>query len=116
MTGGEHRTRCPRFDYDRHAVPTYYPERECAWCDIERRRQLVHWMPMLGELYDWLDGCDVSYRTQIALYEWFMDEMPYGVQKFRTGDPDSWLADRPHLVEELIATVEDACIFTVNGT
>jgi len=28
------------------------------------------------------------------LYDYFRDEMPYGVQKARTGDPEEWIADR----------------------
>lgn len=27
------------------------------------------------------------------VYEDFMDKMPYGTAKARTGDPDNWLAD-----------------------
>jgi len=29
-----------------------------------------------------------------ALYEYYFDEMPYGVQKARTGDPYEWITDR----------------------
>ena len=28
------------------------------------------------------------------LYKYFQEEMPYGVQKARTGMPDEWIADR----------------------
>ena len=29
-----------------------------------------------------------------ALYDYYQDDMPYGVQKGRTGDPHDWIADR----------------------
>ena len=33
------------------------------------------------------------------LFDFYMDDMPYGVAKARTGDPDQWILDR--LEEEL---------------
>lgn len=29
-----------------------------------------------------------------ALYEYYFDDMPYGVQKARTGDPYEWIGQR----------------------
>jgi hypothetical protein len=31
-----------------------------------------------------------------VLYEYYFDEMPYGVAKARTGDPHAWIADKFH--------------------
>ena len=28
------------------------------------------------------------------LFEYYADEMPYGVQKCRTGDPDEWIFEK----------------------
>ncbi len=33
-------------------------------------------------------------NAQTALYEYFMEQMPYGTAKARTGDPDVWITDR----------------------
>ena len=46
----------------------------------------------------WLDG-DIDFYalpqgTVDALYEYYSDEMPYGVAKARTGEPDEWIEDR----------------------
>lgn len=38
--------------------------------------------------------------TPPFLYEAFMDDMPYGTAKARTGDPDNWLADNQDLIED----------------
>ena len=38
-----------------------------------------------GELSDDLYDC---------LYEYYVDEMPYGVAKARSGDPKDWISDR----------------------
>jgi len=48
-------------------------------------------------LKDFVEGkVDLGSNPELAekLYEYFADEMPYGVQKARTGDPDIWLADK----------------------
>lgn len=39
------------------------------------------------ELFDASDLYDV-------LFQYYSDEMPYGIQKARTGDPDQWILDR----------------------
>ena len=36
----------------------------------------------------------LSDGAQTKLYEMFLPEMPYGVAKARTGDPDVWIGDR----------------------
>lgn len=42
------------------------------------------------------DYFDASRGLQDKLYEWYLDsgEMPYGIAKARTGDPDEWIQDR----------------------
>jgi hypothetical protein len=37
---------------------------------------------------------DLSDKLRSALYDYYFDEMPYGTQKARTGDPDEFVADR----------------------
>jgi len=43
----------------------------------------------------WLEGeidfYDMPVQTRDTLYDFYQDEMPYGVQKARTGDPDEWI-------------------------
>ncbi len=41
-------------------------------------------------IQDALDDRDCNY----ALFVYYMDEMPYGTQKARTGDPYEWLFER----------------------
>lgn len=44
---------------------------------------------LIGELdIDSIDGLHEK------LYEYYQDEMPYGVQKARTGDPYEWIYER----------------------
>lgn len=44
------------------------------------------------DLYDKIPKSHLTYFD--VLYEHFQTEMPYGVQKARTGDPDSWIIDK----------------------
>ena len=39
---------------------------------------------------------DTTSALQEKIYSWYLDsgEMPYGVAKARTGDPDAWIYDR----------------------
>jgi hypothetical protein len=38
------------------------------------------------------DIFDSGYYTK--LFDYYVHEMPYGVAKARTGDPDQWILDR----------------------
>lgn len=40
-----------------------------------------------------LDFYNMSQLAQTVLYEHFIGDMPYGVAKARTGDPDQWIAE-----------------------
>ena len=46
-----------------------------------------------------MDYYKLSQELQTKLYDHFMPDMPYGVAKARSGDPDEWIVD--HL-EELL--------------
>lgn len=46
----------------------------------------------LLEMWDPIPGTDTSYLE--VLCEYYADEMPYGVMKARTGDPDEWIYHR----------------------
>jgi hypothetical protein len=39
------------------------------------------------DLFDAADLYDI-------LFQYYSDEMPYGIQKARTGDPDQWILNR----------------------
>ena len=43
----------------------------------------------------WLEGeidfYDLPVQTRDTLYDFYQTDMPYGVQKARTGDPDEWI-------------------------
>jgi hypothetical protein len=58
------------------------------------------------------DYFDLPQSTQDALYEYYASEMPYGVQKARTGDPDVWIAKRLDMLsaaatERLLRSMND---------
>ena len=42
-----------------------------------------------------LDGGEVNDNEKLydELYEYFLEDMPYGVQKARTGDPVEWITE-----------------------
>jgi hypothetical protein len=40
-----------------------------------------------------IGGSDLSQELYDALYDYYFDEMPYGVAKARTGDPYEWITD-----------------------
>ena len=40
------------------------------------------------------DIVDSGTELYTDLYEYFQEDMPYGIQKARDGDPDVWIADR----------------------
>jgi hypothetical protein len=46
------------------------------------------------DILDWLDGGNDA--VDEALYAISMEDMPYGTQKARTGDPSEWLYNRYH--------------------
>ena len=41
-----------------------------------------------------LDEIEYGSQCYTELMDYFADEMPYGVQKARTGMPDEWIIDR----------------------
>lgn len=43
---------------------------------------------------EFIDTGELPEELFNVLYEYYFDEMPYGVQKARTGDPHDWVADR----------------------
>ena len=46
------------------------------------------------DVKDFQDGGDLSASLFDALYDYYFDDMPYGVKKARDGDPYEWIADR----------------------
>jgi hypothetical protein len=46
------------------------------------------------DVKDFQDGGDMSESLYDALYDYYFDDMPYGVKKARDGDPYEWISDR----------------------
>jgi len=46
------------------------------------------------DIRDFEETGNLSDELYDALYDYYQDDMPYGVQKARTGDPYQWVADR----------------------
>ena len=46
------------------------------------------------DVRDFKETGEVSKHLHDALYDYYFDDMPYGVQKARDGDPYEWVADR----------------------
>ena len=64
-------------------------------------RRVAHALVMVQELNyeglcaaDFEAGDEMSQALHDALYDYYFDDMPYGVQKARTGDPYEWVSDR----------------------
>ena len=51
-----------------------------------------------GSLETEIDDLDDPKLMQ-DLFEYFQEDMPYGTQKARDGDPDEWIADRLYELE-----------------
>jgi hypothetical protein len=48
------------------------------------------------DIRDFIDRGDLSDHLFDALYDYYHDDMPYGVAKARSGDPYEWISDRLH--------------------
>jgi hypothetical protein len=48
------------------------------------------------DVKDFVQNGDMSELLYDALYDYYQDDMPYGVKKARTGDPYEWIGDRFH--------------------
>jgi len=46
------------------------------------------------EVKDFMSGGDMDDDLFSALYDYYFDDMPYGVKKARDGDPYAWVADK----------------------
>jgi hypothetical protein len=46
------------------------------------------------DVKDFVQNGDMSEPLYDALYDYYQDDMPYGVKKARTGDPFEWVGDR----------------------
>ena len=42
----------------------------------------------------WIAGNHDDDQVESILYDYYFDDMPYGTQKARTGDPLNWISDR----------------------
>lgn len=57
-------------------------------CSDSRVKEIIRY------LNDELDPDNMNIGTWEMIYNHFQDEMPYGTQKARTGDPYQWIADK----------------------
>lgn len=48
--------------------------------------------PMIQKIIGWLHNDDDE-KVDEFMMDHYLDEMPYGTQKARTGDPKNWIAD-----------------------
>jgi hypothetical protein len=48
------------------------------------------------DIRDFIENGDMSDHLFDALYDYYHDDMPYGVAKARSGDPHEWISDRLH--------------------
>ena len=48
------------------------------------------------DIRDFMENGDMSDHLFDALYDYYHDDMPYGVAKARSGDPHEWISDRLH--------------------
>ena len=48
------------------------------------------------DIHDFLRHGDLSDHLYDALFDYYHEDMPYGVAKARTGDPYEWISDRLH--------------------
>jgi hypothetical protein len=56
---------------------------------------LEHILQRFGrEVADFEKGADLDNDLFDALYDYYFDDMPYGVKKARTGDPHEWISQR----------------------
>ena len=56
---------------------------------------LDHILKRFGrEVADFEAGAELDNDLFDALYDYYFDDMPYGVKKARTGDPHEWISDR----------------------
>jgi hypothetical protein len=46
------------------------------------------------DVRDFIQGGDMSDHLYQALYDYYHDDMPYGIKKARSGDPYEWVSDR----------------------
>jgi hypothetical protein len=64
------------------------------------------------DVKDFVQNGDMSEHLFDALYDYYLDDMPYGVKKARTGDPYEWIGQRfyddlqgSHIVDETVPTI-----------
>jgi hypothetical protein len=66
----------------------------------EENQQLATWLDAGGDL-------ELPEDLEMKLYDYYADEMPYGVQKGREGDPQEWLFNK--LAETRTNFQEESC-------
>ena len=64
------------------------------------------------DIQDFIQHGDLSDHLYDALYDYYHDDMPYGVAKARSGDPYEWISNRLHqdlgdhgMMDETVATI-----------
>jgi hypothetical protein len=65
------------------------------------------------EVADFEKGADLDQDLFDALYDYYFDDMPYGVKKARTGDPHEWISQR--LADDLGITESNSGMIMPEG-
>ena len=61
------------------------------------KHTLQHILHVYGrDVRDFIQGGDMSDHLYQALYDYYHDDMPYGIKKARSGDPYEWVSNRLH--------------------
>jgi len=75
---------------------------------------LEHILQRFGrEVADFEKGADLDNDLFDALYDYYFDDMPYGVKKARTGDPHEWISQR--LADDLGITESNSGMIMPEG-
>jgi len=61
---------------------------------VENEQQLLELEGVRDFVDGKLDWFEISSEIRDILYDYYVYEMPYGIQKARTGDPDVWIASK----------------------
>jgi hypothetical protein len=101
---------CPRWEYPEGRIPIFDGRKACWVCDTHTRSKHAEMMPLLPQLYAFLEGNDMEGWAWSWLYEYYSASLPYGALTGDTGSIEEWIGDRPRYIEDLAGEIEGWCI------